>query len=353
MESFINESKSKRKASPFASVALVCAALLLTVFGAGCNGTGGGGSSSSGGEVGARAKGKYRDNGKIVVGFSQMEHDGPWRIAESESLKSEAAKRSNRFQLKVTDARGQTSQQVSDVEDLIAQGVDVLFLAPREAKGFDTALQQAREAGIPVFLIDREVNGTPGKDYITFIGSDFVKEGQRAAEWLATKTNGKAGIVELRGTAGSSVANDRHNGFAEELKKHPEMRIIADQDAGFTRAKGLSVMQNIIQSKGSEITAVYTHNDEMALGAIEALKAAGRKPGVDVIVLSVDGQKSALESIIRGELGATVECNPRFGPIAFDVLEKFLRGEQVPTKIINEDRFFESSNAQQFVAEAF
>ena len=294
-----------------------------------------------------------RKRDKIVIGFSQMENNNPWRIAETNSIKDEAAKRGDKFALVVSDAQGQTSKQVSDVEDLIAQRVDAIFLAPREFEGLAPALQAAKEANIPVFLIDREAAGKAGEDYVAFLGSNFIDQGRRAAEWLARQTGGKANIVELTGTAGSSVARDRAQGFSDEIKKHPDMRIIVSQTGDFSRANGQKVMENIIQSKGREITAVYAHNDEMALGAIQALKAAGLKPGQDVIVVSVDGEKAALESIIAGELGATVESNPRFGPLAFDTLEKYLRKEPLPTKIILEDRFFDPSNARQFVAEAF
>ena len=327
---------------------------LLALGLAGCRkeeGGGGGGGAATNGGGGAPVAAKKE--GKLRVGFSQMEHTGPWRVAETQSMKDEAAKRADRFELIVTDAQSRTDKQVSDVEDLIAQRVDAIFLAPREAVGFELALQSAKEAGIPVFLIDREVKGTPGEDYVTFIGSNFIEEGRRAGEWLVQQTNGKAGIVELLGTAGSSVADDRHNGFVEAIKGHPEMKIIAAQPGNFTRAEGQKVMENLIQAHGTQITAVYTHNDEMALGAIQALKAAGRNPGKDVIVLSVDGQKTALEAIARGEMNATVECNPRFGPIAFDTLEKFLRGEKLPPKIIVPDRFFDASNAAQFIAEAY
>ena len=282
-----------------------------------------------------------------------MENNGPWRIAETQSIKDEAAKRNAKFEYRYTDAQAQTSRQVSDVEDLIAQGIDVLFLAPKEYEGLAPALQAAKEAGVPVFLIDREAAGKAGEDYVAFIGSDFVEEGRRAAEWLAKQTGGKAGIVELTGTAGASVARDRAQGFAEELKKHEGMKIIASQNAEFTRAEGLRVMQNIIQAQGANITAVYAHNDEMALGAIQALKQAGRTPGKDVIVVSIDGQKSALQSIAAGELGATVECNPRFGPTAFDTLEKYLRGEPLQARIVMQDRFFDSSNAAQFINESY
>lgn len=292
-------------------------------------------------------------NGKIVIGFSQMENNNPWRIAETNSIKEEARKRADRFDLVVTDAQGQTSKQVSDVEDLVLQRVDAIFLAPREFEGLAPALQAAREANIPVFLIDREAAGVAGEDYVAFLGSNFIEQGRRAAEWLIKQTNGKAGIVELTGTAGSSVARDRSQGFMNEIKQHPQMKIIASQTGDFSRAAGQKVMENIIQSKGNEITAVYAHNDEMAIGAIQALKAAGRKPGQEVLIVSVDGEKDALKAIINGEMNITVESNPRFGPLAFDTLEKHLRKETIPTKIILEDRFFDRSNAKQFVDEAY
>ena len=288
---------------------------------------------------------------QFTVGFSQMESDNPWRIAETKSIREEAEKRG--IPLVVTDAQGQTAKQVSDVEDLIARRVSMIFLAPREFEGLAPALQAAKQANIPVVLVDRAASGTPGEDYKTLLASNFIEQGQRAAEWLATATNGKAQIVELLGTPGASVAADRSQGFRDEIKKHPGMQIIAAQTGNFTRAEGERVMQNLAQSLGNKITAVYAHNDEMALGAIQALKSAGRKPGQDVIIVSVDGQKAALEAIMAGELGATVESNPRFGPLAFDTMEKLRKGEQVPPKILLTDRLFDKTNAKQFVNEAY
>jgi ribose transport system substrate-binding protein len=332
--------KGRRGAFCFA-LALTLAAFALL---AGCRKQEGGG-GVAGGAGGGGAK-------KMRVGFSQTEEDGPWRIAETNSMRAEAAKRG--YELVYTNARGATAQQVSDLEDIIAQRVDAIFLAPRESKGYEAPLAAAKQANIPVFLIDRELEGPKaGDDYVTFIGSNFIEEGKRAGEWLAKQTSGKAGIVELLGTAGSSVANDRHQGFADAIKAFPDMKIITAQDGNFTRAQGQKVMESLIQAHGKAITAVYTHNDEMALGAIQALQAANMNPGKDVIVVSVDGQKSALEAIAGGTMNATVECNPRFGPVAFDTLEKFKRGEKIPAKIINEDRFFDSANAKQFVGEAF
>lgn len=292
-----------------------------------------------------------KDDGAYTVGFSQMESDNPWRLAQTASLKAEAAKRG--YRLVVTDAQGQTAKQVSDVEDLIARRVKVILLAPREYQGLAPALQAARQAKIPVILLDREAAGTPGQDYVTFLGSNFVEQGQRAAEWLARTTNGTATVVELTGTPGSSVAVDRAKGFRDELAKHPGMKVVASQTGDFSRAKGQQVMQNLAQSLGRGFTAVYAHNDEMALGAIEALKAAGRVPGKDVIVVSVDGERAALEAIVRGELGATVESNPRFGPVAFETVEQVRRGEPVPPKKLVTDRFFDRSNAARFIADAY
>ncbi|HET7234332.1 MAG TPA: ABC transporter substrate-binding protein [Longimicrobium sp.] len=294
---------------------------------------------------------KKESNGKWVVGFAQMGHDNPWRMAQTASLKAEAAKRG--YELVVTDAQDQTAKQVSDVEDLIARGVNVILLAPREYEGLSPALQAAKDANIPVILVDREAEGTPGEDYVTFLGSNFVDQGRRAAEWLVKETGGTAGIVELTGTPGSSVATDRSKGFRDVIAQHPGMKIIASQTGEFSRATGQRVMQNLAQSLGRQITAVYAHNDEMALGALQALRAAGLEPGKDVRVVSVDGERAALEAIQRGELGATVESNPRFGPIAFETIEQLRKGERIPPKKLITDRFFDRTNAAQFVAEAY
>jgi ribose transport system substrate-binding protein len=327
------------KRSRYLAVAMITGFALAALALAGCKKQSG---RTSGGQ-----------NGKMVVGFSQMENDGPWRIAETNSMKSEAAKRADKFELVITDAQGQTSKQVSDVEDLVSRGVGAIFLAPREKNGLEPAMQAAKEAKIPIILVDREAAGTPGVDFVTVLKSDFVEQGRRAAEWLARQTNGKANIVELSGTSGASVSQDRQQGFADEIKKHPEMKIIASQTGNFNRAEGQKVMQNIIQSMGKQITAVYAHNDEMAIGAIQALKAAGMKPGKEVLIVSVDGEKAALQAIIDGDMNATVESNPRFGPLAFDTLEKYLKGEKLPPKIILPDRFFDANNAKQFLEEAY
>jgi galactofuranose transport system substrate-binding protein len=333
----------------FLSTFAMLAALL-----AACGGTPSGGNApaaSGGGNAGGLPKIAQKD--KYKVGFAQTESNNPWRLAQTASMKDEAAKRG--YELVYTDAAGSAAKQVSDVDSMIAQKVDAIFLAPREEKPLAQAVLKAKAAGIPVILLDRNVDQTlakPAQDFVTFIGSDFVEEGKRAAEWLIKATGGKAKIIELEGTTGSSPANDRKKGFDDRVKSESGMEILASQTGDFARDKGRQVMETLLQAH-PDVTAVYAHNDEMAIGAIAALEAAGKVPGKDVIVVSIDGEKDALQAIIDGKLGATVECNPRFGPSAFDTLEKYIKGEQIPEKIINPDNFYDSGNASKEIANSY
>ena len=287
------------------------------------------------------------------VGFAQTESNNPWRLAQTASMKAEAEKRG--WQLVYTDAAGSAAKQVSDVDSMIAQKVDVIFLSPREEKPLIPAVMKAKKAGIPVFLIDRDVDQSlakAGRDYVAFIGSDFVEEGKRAGDWLVKSTGGNAKIIELQGTLGSSPANDRKKGFAEAIAGHPGMQIIASQTGDFARDKGRQVMETLLQAH-PEATAVYAHNDEMAIGAIAALEAAGRHPGKDITVVSIDGEKDGLQAIVDGKMGATVECNPRFGPSAFSAAASYGSGTPVPPRVTNSDHFYDASNAQASLASSY
>jgi galactofuranose transport system substrate-binding protein len=287
-----------------------------------------------------------------VVGFSQSEKEvNPFRIAETQSIRSEAKKR-NVKELVYTNANSQASKQISDIRDMIAQDVDAIIVAPLLEEGMDPALNAAHEAGIPVFLIDRETAGKPCEDYITFMGSDFFKQGKRAADIMADLTNEKGKVAVLEGTPGASVTIDRTEGFEQQLKKYPDMEIVASQTGEFLRTKGQTVMEQLIQSN-PDIDAVYAENDEMALGAIQALKDAGKDPGQDVKVVSIDGTEQAVQSITTGDINAVIETNPRFGPLAFDTIEDFLAGEPIPQKIIVQDDIYTKKNAQEKLDETY
>jgi ABC-type sugar transport system substrate-binding protein len=231
----------------------------------------------------------------------------------------------------------------------------LIFMAPRSEQALAEAVLKAKAACIPVILLDRDVDhsiAAPGKDFVTMIGSDFVEEGRRTAEWLANATSQTATIIELEGTVGSSPANDRKKGFDDEIAKYPNMKIVASQSGDFARDKGRQVAETLLQAH-PDTTAIYAHNDEMAIGAIAALEAAGKVPGKDVIVVSIDGTKDATQAILDGTLGATCECSPKFGPKAFEVMAGYANGETYPAKIVNPDRFFDITNAAEYLPEAY
>ena len=292
------------------------------------------------------------DDGELVVAFSQMEINNAWRVAETGSVKGEAEKRG--IKLIYTDAQGDTAKQVSDVEDIIASNPDYILLAPREYDGIAPALEAAKEAGIPVILIDRDAAGVPGEDYVTCIRGDFVNAGRQDAELLAKHFDGKdANIVVITGTPGSSVAIDLQKGFEEEIAKYPNLNIIAVQNGEFTRGIAQAAMENVIQSYGDQIDAVFGHDDECAIGSIQALKAAGVNPGEDVVVVGFGGFKDAAKAILAGEMLGTIECTPYFGPISFDTIERLEAGEDIPVFIENKGREITIANAEAYMPEAF
>jgi len=283
----------------------------------------------------------------LKVGFAQMENNISWRVAETKSVQDEAKRLG--VELIYTDAQSSTAKQVSDVEDMVVQGVNYIILPPREEEGLQPALDKAKAAGIPVILIDRTVRGD---DYAVLIASDFIEEGERAGKWLIDKLGGSGNVVVLEGTQGATSTIDRQKGF-EQAIEGTGVKIIAMQTAEYTLSEGQRVMENIIQAQGDKIDAVYAHNDDMAIGAIQALKAAGIQPGKDVIVVSVDGSKAALQAIIAGELGCSVQCSPFFGPITFETIAKLEAGEKVPRFIKNEDLLFDITNAAEHLETAF
>jgi ABC-type sugar transport system substrate-binding protein len=281
---------------------------------------------------------------KTVVGFSQIGAESAWRTANTDSIKSEAAKRG--IDLRFADAQQKQENQIKALRSFIAQGVDAIAFSPVVETGWEPVLREIKAAGIPVILSDRTVDVTDDSLYATFIGADFVEEGRLAAKWLAHATGGKAAIAELTGTPGAAPAIDRKKGFEEILAQYPEMKIVKSQSGDFNRAKGKEVMEAFLKSpEGRQITALYAHNDDMALGAIQALEEAGVKPGADVRIVSIDGVRGAFEAMIAGKLNCTVECNPLIGPQLFDAVERLRAGQPVPKRIVIQERVFEQADA--------
>jgi len=288
-----------------------------------------------------------------VVGFSQSEKEAnPFRIAETRSIKDEAA-RIGVKKLLTTNAQSQLSKQISDIQDMLSQGAQFLIIAPLNSDGLEPALKAAAAKKVPVLTIDRKVNSTACKDYVAFLGSDFVEQGKRAADAMIKATGGKGKVAILLGASGNNVTTDRTKGFVDRIEAEaPGIEIVAQQTGEFARDKGQQVMEQLIQSK-PDITAVYAENDEMGLGAVTALKAAGKKPGKDVKIVSVDGTRNAVQALVDGEYNAVIESNPRFGPLAFATAQKFYDGEEIPENVIISDRSYDETNAKESLGGAY
>jgi len=296
--------------------------------------------------------GEKFDLKSVPVGFSQSEKEAnPFRIAETKSIKDEAAKLGI-TDLKVTNAQSQFSKQITDVQQLIAQGVKLLVIAPLNSDGWEPVLQQAAEKKIPIITVDRKINAQPCEDYLTFIGSDFYEQGKRAADRMIEALGGQGEVAILLGAPGNNVTNERTAGFKDRIKeKAPGITISFEQTGEFAREKGQQVTEQLIQSK-PDIKGIYAENDEMALGAVTALKGAGKEPG-DIKIVSIDGTRSAVQAIVDGWLYAVVESNPRFGPLAFETAQKFLNGEEIPDKIIISDREYDAETAKDSLGDAY
>ncbi|HEU5080631.1 MAG TPA: ABC transporter substrate-binding protein [Opitutaceae bacterium] len=279
----------------------------------------------------------------ITVGFAQTGAESVWRTANSASIKKEAEKRG--ITLKFSDGQGRQENQIRAVRSFITQRVDAILIAPIVETGWEPVLREAKRAKIPVILMDRTVKVSDDSLYVCFIGSDFAEEGRMAADWVAAHAKGKGRILELQGTPGSAPANERRKAFAEAIAKHPEFKIIDSQSGDFRRSGGKEVMEAFLKKYGHDFDIVYAHNDDMALGAIQAIEEAGMKPGQDVTIVSIDAIREAIQAVANGKMNCTVECNPLFGPKVFDLVEKILAGEKVPRMQYNKDELFDSSNA--------
>jgi simple sugar transport system substrate-binding protein len=289
----------------------------------------------------------------LTVGFSQIGSESGWRAAETSVARSEAEKRG--ITLKIADAQQRQENQIKAIRSFIAQGVGAIFLAPVVATGWDSVLQEAKEAQIPVVLLDRDIDTANKELYLTAVTSDSVHEGKVAGEWLAQTVGDKpCKIVELQGTVGASVATNRKQGFDAVVAAHPNLKVTRSQTGDFTRAKGKEVMESFIKAEGGgNICAVYAHNDDMMVGAIQAMKEAGLKPGKEILTVSIDAVPDIFKAIAAGEANATVELTPNMAGPAFDAIVAFKDKGTVPPKWIQtESKLYTAADNPQAIYES-
>jgi simple sugar transport system substrate-binding protein/ribose transport system substrate-binding protein len=284
---------------------------------------------------------------KIVMGFAQVGAESGWRTANTNSIKDAAAAAG--IELKFSDAQQKQENQIASIRSYIAQKVDIIAFSPVVESGWDAVLKEAKDAGIPVILTDRAIDSPDTSLYKTFIGSDFVKEGKVSGEWLVKQYEGKTdpvNIVELQGTTGSAPANDRKKGFGDVIAADPKFKIIASQTGEFTRAKGKEVMEAFLQAH-KDIDVLFAHNDDMGLGAIEAIEAAGLKPGTDITIITIDAVKDGMQALADGKINFIAECSPLLGPQLMDLAKKVLAGETIPTRVETIETTFTQEQAKQ------
>jgi simple sugar transport system substrate-binding protein len=286
---------------------------------------------------------------RIVLGFSQIGAESEWRTANTESIKAAAI--TSNIDLRFADAQQKQENQIKALRNFIAQKVDVIAFSPVVATGWDTVLMEAKAAGIPVILTDRAVTSDASL-YVGFLGSDFVEEGRKAGRWVSEKfagTQEDVNIVELQGTVGAAPAIDRKKGFEEIIAANPHLKIIRSQSGDFTRAKGKETMEAILKSESRKIHVLYAHNDDMAIGAIQAIEEAGLKPGKEILVVSIDAVKGAFEAMIAGKLNATIECNPLLGPQLMTSVTEVVAGRPIPKRIVVDESMFTMETAKQSI----
>jgi simple sugar transport system substrate-binding protein len=286
-----------------------------------------------------------------VVGFSQIGSESEWRTANTISVQN-AFLEDPSFNLIYSDAQQKQENQIKALRSFIARRVDCILFTALVETGYGPVLQEAKRAGIPVVMIDRDVAKEDRGLRLTIMGSDFVREGEKAGEWLAEylKKEGiddgrkTINIVELQGTTGSAPAIDRYNGFRNVMKDHRNWKITRSQTGNFTSSEGKMVMEAFLKADRN-IDVLYAHNDQMALGAIQAIKEAGLKPGKDIIIVGIDAVKGAFEAMVAGEMNCSVECSPLLGPQAVQAVRDLRDGKKLPARIWTIEGIFDQTTA--------
>ena len=322
------------------TLAAAVAAVVATVVAACGSGPAPGGGSSGG-----------SSDGKITLGFSQVGAESGWRTANTKSIQEAAAGAG--VNLKFSDANGKQENQISAIRSFIQQHVDVIAFSPVVRTGWDAVLLEAKAAGIPVILTDRAVDTQETDVYKTFVGADFVEEGRRAGTWAAQQyaaATGPVNIVELQGTTGADPAIDRSKGFAESIAGNPNLKVVASQTGDFTRSGGKQVMEAFLKAN-PKIDLVFAQNDDMGLGAMEAIEAAGLKPGQDIKIVAVDATRDGMQALADGKFNFLVECNPLLGPQLMDLAKKVVAGQPVPNRVVVGDQTFDEQQAKAALPE--
>ena len=284
--------------------------------------------------------------GQITMGFSQVGAESGWRTANTTSIQ-DAAKAAD-VNLKFSDANGEQENQISAIRSFVQQRVSVIAFSPVVRTGWDAVLLEAKNAGIPVILTDRAVDTQEKDVYKTFLGADFVQEGKWAGDWTVKEyasAPGPVNIVQLEGTTGSDPALERSTGFADAIKANPNLKVIASQTGDFTRSGGKQVMEAFLKAN-PKIDMVFAQNDDMALGAVEAIEAAGKKPGQDIKIVAIDATHDGMQALADGKMNFIVECNPLLGPQLMDIAKKVVAGEAVPARIVTPDQTFDQQQAK-------
>jgi simple sugar transport system substrate-binding protein len=329
-----------KKTSLAARAVAAAATALLTLGLAACGGSSG--STAAGGGGGSEA---------LTLGFAQVGAESGWRTANTKSIQDSAAAAG--VNLKFSDGQQKQENQIKAIRSYIQQKVDVIAFSPVVTTGWDTVLQEAKRANIPVILTDRAVDTPDQTLYKTFLGSDFVAEGKKAGDWLVAQektASGPVNIVQLEGTTGSAPAIDRTKGFAAAIAANPNLKVVASQTGDFTRSGGKQVMEAFLKSQ-PKIDVLYAQNDDMGLGAIEAIQAAGKVPGKDIKIITVDAVKDGMQALADGKINFIVECSPLLGPQLMDLAKKVKNGETVPTRVLTEETTFDQAAAQAALPE--
>ncbi|MBO5501547.1 MAG: ABC transporter substrate-binding protein [Clostridia bacterium] len=287
----------------------------------------------------------------VVVGFSQVGAESDWRNANTASMQ-QALSEENGYRLIIDDAQQKQERQITAIRNFIHQGVDYIVLAPTTEKGWDTVLAEAKDAGIPVIIVDRMIEISDDNLFTCWIGSDFLGEGRDAVRWMNAHFTGKPlRIVHLQGNIGSTAQIGRTSGLNEGLSSHPEWELVYRESGDFTQAKGQELVEALL-ADGIEFDLIFSENDNMAYGAIDALKNAGLTPGKDVTIISFDASRHALELVMAGEISYDVECNPLHGPRVEAIIQRLEKGQTPPKLTYVEETAFDTETITQSILDS-